>query len=241
MQEEIGEVFDKWSSNASVCTSTPTTIKESNTKWRSEDEELTPPFNHKKLPAFETTTRTDHNAARKEDLSSFKSYSLPSRRESRNFEKYLDLWSKSLLAEFDSLTQDENYQRSQCNVDSADDDYDEVAEEDDWSDEESSSFENMKYRINKEDNFRISPTVSPSTSEHSSSGSSANDNKKTPPYISRIMKSKQHSQVASINNKRDPVLVNVKIYPTEQIKTPEIRKIDYRFQNGQHVSFFFFC
>lgn len=178
------------------------------------------------------------------DLSFFKSCSLPSRKNSRSFETYLDAWSKSLLAEFNTIIQ--NGSSSPDAVESAEDDYDEVAAD---SDDDSSSMR-MKYRINdgggghQRDEFEMSPlsspTVSPSTSEHSSSGSSAsggNRGRRTSGYLPRMGRAKQRSHVASVNNKRDPMLVNVKIYPTERPRVPEItRRGDYEFENSHHVS-----
>lgn len=218
-------MFDKWS-HLSVCPEPP--IK---------PRYVSPPrkcFADKKY----STLRTDELLVEKADIAFFKSCSLPTRPDSRSFEKYLDAWSSSLLAEFNTIIQNENQcQSADAAVDSADDDYDEVAG--DSSDDDSMR---MKYRVSQRDDFEVSssssPTVSPSTSEHSSSGSSsANGNaRRTPPYLSRIGRSKQRSHVASVHNKRDPTLVNVKIYPTEQPRIPEMRRPDYEFENGHHVS-----
>lgn len=220
-QEEIGEVFDKWGANARV---------QEPVKWKSKEEPPAPPppviheYHCKKYPYYE-----NDNSGR--DLNLFKSYSLPIRRENKSYEKYLDAWSKSLLAEFNTIIQN-GPDIGSDNADSADDDYDEVAGD---SSDEDCSLMRMKYTINKHDNYRSSPTVSPSTSEHSSE-SSGNGNRRTPPYISRIVKNKQRSQIATIHNKHDPVLVNVKIYPTEQARIPQVRRSDYAFHNGHHVS-----
>lgn len=202
-------MFDKWSANSGE-------PKEQPVKWKCKEEPV---------------IKYDRKIGETVDLNLFKSYSLPTRRHSRSFEKYLDAWSKGLLAEFNTIIQDDRYHGSD-NAESADDDYDEVAP--DSSDDDCTSMR-MKYTINKDD-YRASPTVSPSTSEHSS-GSSGNS-RLTPPYISRIVKNKQRSQIASVHNKRDPVLVNVKIYPNEQPKLPEVRRTEYEYYNG-HVSIHF--
>lgn len=104
-----------------------------------------------------------------------------------------------------------------------DDDYDEVAG--DSSDDEDDNSMRMKYRIagvdggglNGRDEFATSSpsTVSPTTSERSSSsgGSKALRRASSPQsYLSRMVKSRQRSHVASTNDERDPVLVNMKLY-----------------------------
>ncbi len=214
LQEEIGEVFDKWSTLSA---------------------QPPPPVKPRKCEPCRQymTLHSDELLARNEDLNFFKSYTLPSRPQSRNFETYLDAWSNSLLAEFNTIIQNEAASDS---VESVDDDYDEVAS--DSSDDDSSM--RMKYRIGgKRDDFEVSssPTGSPSTSERSSSGSSAKGNTRhSPTYLSRMGRNKQRSHVASANNKRDPVLVNVKMYPGERARVNHVRRGDSDFENGHHVS-----
>ncbi|XKL64603.1 hypothetical protein PGB90_004689 [Kerria lacca] len=221
--EEIGEVFDKWSS---LSAHPEPQIKP---RCREIPRKYQPAHNYTTLPVEDLIVKN-------EDLNFFKSLSLPSRTETHSFETYLDAWSKSLLAEFNNIIHNETTSDS---VESADDDYDEVAG--DSSEDENESSMRMKYRINKQgDDYEVSsssPTVSPSTSEHSSGSSNGNGNTRrtSPPYISRMVRHKQRSHVASVNNKCDPVLVNVKIYPTEQARVPLIRKSDYEFVNGHHV------
>lgn len=217
-------MFDKWSS---LSAHPEPQIKP---RCREIPRKYQPAHNYTTLPVEDLIVKN-------EDLNFFKSLSLPSRTETHSFETYLDAWSKSLLAEFNNIIHNETTSDS---VESADDDYDEVAG--DSSEDENESSMRMKYRINKQgDDYEVSsssPTVSPSTSEHSSGSSNGNGNTRrtSPPYISRMVRHKQRSHVASVNNKCDPVLVNVKIYPTEQARVPLIRKSDYEFVNGHHVS-----
>jgi hypothetical protein len=220
-QEEIGEVFEKWN-NLSVPSNFPTKPCYAEATKNS---------------ACDKKYRVGTEGAivdEKKGLSFSKPCTLlPSRHQNNcSFEKYLNVWSESLLAEFNTIIQDST---SSGVVESVDDDYDEVAGD---SDDDSMR---MRYRISQRDDFDISssssPTVSPSTSEHSSSGSSGSDNtRRTPPYLSRMGRNKQRSDVASVNSKHDPRLVNVKIYSKERPKVPEMRKAAYEFENSHHVS-----
>lgn len=142
----------------------------------------------------------------------------------------MEAWSTNLLAEFDTII------GHKAAV--GDDDYDEVAgdssedvegDRDDDTDEydaveleESAAVAEMRFRIGgcKRDEFDLvfsSPTVSPSVSDHSSgssghglgSGTSSASARRTPPYLMKMVCGKQRSHVATVNNKHDPVLVNV--------------------------------
>lgn len=221
LQKEIGDVFDKWS-NLSTCTE-PYIIQ---------------PRYQQQPQLSQLTLCTKEFVAEKSNICSLKTCSLPNKTESRSFEKYLDAWSNNLLAEFATIIENEGQsQTSNGAIESADDDYDEVAG--DSSDDDSMR---MKYRVNQRDDFEVtlssSPTLSPSISEHSSSGGSSTNGitRKTPLHLSRIVRSKQRSHVASVQNKCDPVLVNMRMYPAELNRMSKMHRTDYEMETSHHVS-----
>lgn len=221
LQKEIGDVFDKWS-NLSTCG----------------EHYIIQPRYQQQPQLSQLTLCTKESVAEKSNICSLKTCSLPNKTQSRSFEKYLDTWSNNLLAEFATIIENEGQSQTfEGTIESADDDYDEVAG--DSSDDDSMR---MKYRVSQRDDFEVtlssSPTLSPSISEHSSSGGSSTNatTRKTPLHLSRIVRSKQRSHVASIQNKCDPMLVNMRMYPTELNRTSKMHRADYEMETSHHVS-----
>lgn len=133
--------------------------------------------------------------------------------------------------------------------DDEDDDYDEVAGDSSEDDsnvydvgelEDSATVAEMKYRIGgyKRDELDLvssSPTVSDRSSGSGNSsrrlGSGAylpTTALRTPPQLAQMVRSKQRSHVASVSNKHDPVLVNVKHYSANEqvVSSPTIPTTD---------------
>jgi len=159
----------------------------------------------------------------------------------RCFETYLEAWSENLLAEFDTIigheattVTDSSSADGEAGVErDGDDDYDEVAgdsPDDDGDDDPENGCElgstadaefEMKYRMGGEMERERHPLdvarSSSSTISAAQSGrwsGSCEPARRTPPYLARKAGGKRRSHVATVDDKCDPVLVNVKPHST---------------------------
>ncbi|KAG8289081.1 hypothetical protein J6590_003415 [Homalodisca vitripennis] len=203
LQEEIGEVFDRWKSPVIQSAGIPP---------------LPPPRSNKK-PAGQNSLQNGKKPYQKSYQQLIRTNSLPSpKRRNGDLDKTLNAWSEGLLAEFNTIIANEL--TSLLAAEPADD---EIFVS---SDDESNM---IRYRVSRSKSVGDqdpppSPATSPSTSD-TSSGSTGSGRPHRP--ISRVLRRQPRTLTA--RDKSTPVLLRVKALPEPDLlpsSIPGVQTLD---------------